>query len=188
MNRMVLLLCVLLLSGCGVKYPETAIINLEIPSQPEAVYSNSFATVNGLDTRENSEVVAYKLKKEPVVKVSSLTPPITIIIEELLAGLRNQGLQIETAAPVNIDLELNQLLVTVSKFKSLYNSQVVSQITLKARHGKNSITKEYTRKNDQESVLLPKINEIETMLNDQLSDVVLTILSDRDLRDLIKAK
>ena len=185
MNKIVLLTCVLLLSGCGVKYPETANLNLMVPSQPEAVYTNSMALINGLDVRENAEVIVYKVKKEPVVKVPSLNSPITIITEDLSSGLREQGLQTETNAPVRIDLELNQLLVTVSKSKSLYNSQAVSQITLKAIHGKTSFTKKYTRQNDQESVLRPKITEIENMLNDQLSDIVMTILSDMDLRELI---
>jgi uncharacterized lipoprotein YajG len=99
--------------------------------------------------------------------------------------MREQGLQIEANAPVLIDLELNQLLVTVSRPKRLYNAQALSQITLKAIHGKNAFTKKYTRQDDQESVLRPKITEIENMLNDQLSDIVTSILSDVELRELI---
>ena len=185
MNKIVLLTCVLLLSGCGVKYPETASLNLIVPSQPEAIYTSSMARINGIDARENEEIVVYEVKKEPVVKVPSLTSPIKIIIEDLSVGLREQGLQLEASAPVRIELELNQLVVTVSKSKSLYNSEAVSQITLKALHGKNSFTKKYTRQNDNESVLRPKISEIENMLNDQLTDIVETILSDTDLRELI---
>ena len=185
MDKIVLFLGVLLLSGCSAKYPETANLNVVVPDQSEAVYTDSFAFVKGLDARENAEVVIYELKKEPAVKLSSHNSPISIITGELTNGLRKQGLQIDAAAPVRIDLELNQLLVTVSKPKRLYNSRAVSQITLKARYGKNSITKEYTRQNDQESVMRPKIKKIEAMLNDQLSDIVVTILSDRDLRDLI---
>lgn len=185
MDKIVLLLCVLLVSGCSAKYPQTANLNVVVPNQSEAVYTNAFVFINGLDVRENAEVILYKLKTQPAVKVPSRNSPISIITEELAIGLQKQGLQFDTAAPVRIDLELNQLLVTVSKPKRLYNSQAVSQMTLKARHGKNSITKEYTRQNDQESVMQPKITKIETMLNDQLSDIVMTILTDRDLRELI---
>ena len=185
MNKIVLLACALFLSGCGVKYPETANLNLMVPPQPEAIYSNSMVVINGLDTREKVELIVYQVKKEPVVWVPSLHSPITIIKEDLSIGLREQGLQIATNAPVRIDLELNKLLVTVSKSKRLYNSQAVSQITLKALHGETSFTKKYSRQNDQESVLRPKITELENMLNDQLSDIVMTILSDMDLRELI---
>ena len=185
MNKLVLLTCVLLLTGCGVKYPETANLKLMVPSQSAVVYTNVAVSINGLDARENAEVIVYEIKDKPVVKVPSLNSPITLIKEDLSTGMREQGLQFQTNAPVRIDLELNQLLVTVSKPKNLYNSQAVSQITLKARHGKNSFTKNYTRQDDSESVLRPKIAEIENMLNGQLSDIVMTILSDMDLRELI---
>lgn len=185
MNKIVLIISVLLLSGCAVKYPETANLKLMVPSQSAAVYTNLTVSINGLDARENADVIVYKVKEEPAVKVPSLNSPITLIKEDLSTGMREQGLQIEANAPVRIDLELNQLLVTVSKPKRLYNSQAVSQITLKAINGKNSFTKKYTRQDDNESVLRPKISEIENMLNDQLSDIVITILSDMDLRELL---
>ena len=185
MNKIVLFTCVLLLTGCGVKYPETANLKLMVPSQSVAVYTNSTVLVNGLDARENGEVLVYKVKEEPVVKVPSLNSPITVITEGLSDGMREQGLKIETNAPVRIDLELNQLLVTVSKSNNLYNSQAVSQITLKAMNGKNSFTKTYNRQDDRKSVLRPKITEIENMLNGQLSDIIIKILSDMDLRELI---
>ena len=86
---------------------------------------------------------------------------------------------------MRIELELNQLLAMVSKPKRLYKTNVVSQITMKAKHGENSITKRYTRKNDQESFLRPKVIAIENILNDQLSDIAMTILTDKDLRELI---
>ena len=188
MNKLVLLLCILFLSGCGVKYPETANLNLEVTSQPETVYTDSFASIKGLDARERPEVIVYQLKNEPVVWVSSPTPPITIITEELKSGFRNQGIIIDRDGPVRIDLELNQLLVTLTKPKRLYNAEAVSKVTLNARYGKNSITKEYIRQNSEESVRLPKVDQLETMLNEQLSDLVTTILADKNVRELIIQK
>ncbi len=185
MNKIVLLTCVLLLTGCGVKYPETANLKLMVPSQSAEVYTDLTVAINGLDARENTEVIVYEMKDEPVVKVPSLHSPITIITEGLLGGMREQGLQIEVDAPVSIDAELNQLLVTVSKSKTLYNFQAVCQITLKAMNDKNSFTKTYNRKDDRKSILRPKVTEIENMLNDQLSNIVTQILSDMDLRELI---
>jgi uncharacterized lipoprotein YajG len=185
MNKIVLLTCALLLTGCGVKYPETANLKLMVPSQSDTVYTNSTVLVNGLDARENGEVLVYKVKEEPVVKVPSLNSPIAVITEALSDGMREQGLQFETNAPVRIDLELNQLMVTVSKSKTLYNFKAVSQITLKAMSGKNSFTKKYNRQDDRKSVLRPKITEIENLLNGQLSDIIMKILSDMDLRELI---
>ena len=188
MNKIVLFICVLLLSGCGVKYPETTNLNIELTSQPETVYTNSFASIKGFDGRQQTEVIVYKLKNEPVVRVSSLTPPVTIITEELKNGLGKQGIRIDRDAPVRLELELDQLLVTVSKPKRFYNAEAASQITLKARYAKDSLTKEYIRQSSEESVLLPKIDDLENMLNDQLSDLVTTILADNDLREFIIKK
>lgn len=188
MNKIVLLAGVLLLTGCAVKYPETANLKLMVPSQSVAVYSDSTVLVNGLDARENKEVVVYKVKGEPVVKVPSLNSPIAFITEGLSDRMREQGLQFETNARVRIDIELDELLATVSKSNTLYNAQAVSQITLKAINGKNSLTKKYNRQEDRKSVLRPKITEIENMLNGQLSDIVMQILSDMDLRELITKK
>lgn len=185
MNKIVLFICVLLLSGCGVKYPETANLNLELTSQPETVYTSSLASIKGFDARQQPEVIVYKLKNEPVVRVSSLTPPVTIISEELKNGLVKQGIRIDRDAPVRLDLELNQLLVTVSKPKRLYSAEAASRLTLKARYGKDSLTKEYIRQSSEESVMLPKIDALENMLNDQLSDLVTTILADKDLWEFI---
>lgn len=188
MNKIVLITCVILLSGCGAKYPETASLKLMVPNQPAEVYADLSLSINGVDARENAEVIVYNVKEKPAVKVSNLNSPITVIIEALSTGVREQGLQIEANTPVRIDLELNQLLVTVSRPKRLYNSQAVSQITLNAVHGKNSFIKNYTRQDNSESVFQPKISDIENMLNDQLSDIVMTILSDMDLRELITTR
>lgn len=188
MNKIVLLICVFLLTGCGVKYPETANLNLQVPSQSAAMYANLTVFVHGQDARENPEVIIYKVKKEPVVKVPNLNAPLIVITERLTGGLREQGLQFESNSPVRIDLELNQLLVTVTKPKKLYSVVAVSQITLKAINGKESLTKKYNRQDDRKSVSRPKIAKIEDMLNNQLSDIVTQILSDMELQELITKK
>ena len=188
MKKFILLTCVFLLSGCGVKYPQTANLNLMVPSQSTAVYTNSTAFVHGQDLRENPEVIVYKTKKKPEVKVPNLNSPIVLISERLTGGLREQGLQFETNSPVQISLELKQLLATVTKSKSMYNLEAASHLTLKAANGNNALSKKYNRQNNRKSVSRPKLSEIEKMLNEQLSDIVTQILSDKELQDLIEKK
>ncbi len=185
MKKIFLLAWVLLFPGCTVKYPETANLNLQVPVQSSVLYTNSTASVRGHDARENPEVVVFKFKNEPVVKVSNLNAPHIVITERLAGGLREQGLQLESNAPVRIILYLNQLLATITKSKLLYKSEAVSQVTLEVITGKTSVTKKFTRNYDQESVSRPDIGEIEKMLNNQLSSIVNQILIDADLRELI---
>ena len=185
MKKIVLLACVLLFPGCSVKYPETANLNLQVPAQASIVYTNSTASVRGRDARENPEVVVFNVKKEPVVKVTNLSPPHIVITERLVGGLREQGLEFESNAPVRILLNLNELLVTVTKPKLLYNSEAVSEVTLEVKNSKTSLKKKYTRNDSKESVSRPKIAEIEKMLNDQLSAIVNQILMDAEFRELV---
>lgn len=180
-----LLACVLFLSGCGIKYPETANINLQVHKQSTTVYTNVAASVSGYDARDYQEIVVFKVKKEPVVKVENQNPPHIVITERLTGGLREQGLIFESNSPVQILLELNQLLVTVTKPKVLYNSEAVSQVTLKVTNRETSIKRTYNRQDNLKSGSRPKIDEIEEMLNDQLSTIVDTILADEELHEII---
>jgi len=188
MKKIVLLACVLLFPGCTVKYPETANLNLQVPVQSSVVYTRSTASVRGHDARENPEIVVFKVKNEPVVKVPNLSSPHIVITERLAGGLREQGLQFESNSPVRILLDLNQLLVTVTKSNLLYNSEAVSQVTLEVINSETSLTKKYTRNHRQGSVSRPDIDEIEKMLNDQLSTIVNQILIDAEIRKLIGNK
>ena len=185
MKNIFLLACVLLFSGCGVKYPETANINLQIHKQSATVYTNTAASVSGYDARDYKEVVIFKVKKEPVVKVENQNPPHIVITERLTGGLRAQGLKFVSNSPVRIVLELNQLLVTVTKPKLLYNSEAVSQVTLKVTNRETSLERTYNRQDNRESGSRPKIADIEKMMNDQLSTMVDKILADKEVREII---
>ena len=185
MKHIVLLLFVFLYSGCGVKYPETTNLNLLLSEQPAEIYTNSTLLVHGHDARENPEVIIYKVKKEPEVMVPNITSPLIVITEALTDGLRGQGLQFEADSAVRLELELNEMLATVTKPKTLYNFEAVSRITVKASDGVSTLTKKYNRQGDRTSVSRPKTAEIEKMLNEQLSDIVTQILADIELRQLI---
>jgi uncharacterized lipoprotein len=186
MKRIVLLLCVVLFCGCGLKYPETANINLTVPTQSDAVYTSATAFLHGTDVRKGNEIVVFMIKKEPVVKVPNISSPHIILTERIAGGLREQGVQFETNSNVQVYIELNKLLVTVTKPKVLYTSEAVSSVNLKIKKGEASLTRKYNREADLKSASLPKIDELEKMLNEQLSDIVNQILGDVELQEIIK--
>jgi uncharacterized lipoprotein YajG len=185
MKKIILLACILLFPGCTVKYPETANLSLQVPVQSSLVYTNSTASVRGHDARENPEIIVFKVKNEPVVKILNLNSPHIVITERLADGLREQGLQFKSNSPVRILLNVNQLLVTVTKSNLLYNSEAVSEVTLDITNSKTSLTKKYTRNHNQGSISRPKIDQIEKMLNDQLSAIVNQVLMDIEFRESI---
>ena len=188
MNKIILITCVLLLGGCGVKYPKTVDISLIIPSQSVAVFDDLTVFVQGRDTRANREVVVYKIKKEPAVKIPGLKAPIVVVAEHLAAGLQDQGFVVTNNTAVRIDLELTELLVTVTKPDYLYKLEADSQIMLKAVNGQTTLNKKYNRQDDRTKVSRPKIADVENMLNSQLADIVTEILSDVELRELISSR
>ncbi|TKB09270.1 YajG family lipoprotein [Desulforhopalus sp. IMCC35007] len=188
MKKIVLIVCVLLFCGCSAKYPQTAHLDIMMPSQTAEVYSNSAVFVHGFDSRETPEVVLYNIKKDQTVRVPGAEAPLVVVVDRLTAGLKEQGLSFEREAPVRIDLEIKELKATVTKSKTMYTCEAVIQIILKASNGQSSIRKKYNRQDEQKSVSRPKIGKIENMLNTQLAEIITEMLSDRDLRDLINEK
>lgn len=185
MKKIVLLACFFLFPGCTVKYPETVNLNLQVQPQSSLVYTDSAASLRGHDARENPEVIVFIIKNEPVVKIGNLNSPHKVITERLAGGLREQGLQFKSNAPVRIHLDLKQLLATVTKPNLLYNAEAVSQVSLEVKNSRTSLKKQYTRNDNQTSVSRPDVDEIEKMLSDQLSAIVNQILADAEFRELI---
>ena len=185
MKKFALLACILLFSGCTVKYPESVNLSLQVAPQSSAVYTESTASLRGHDARSNPEIVVFRVANEPVVKVQNINSPHVVITEQLAGGLQGQGLEFKSNAPVRIRLDLNQLLVTVTRSNMLYNSEAVSQVTLEVKNTKTSLKKLYTRNDSQSSVSRPGIDKIEKMLSDQLSTIVNQILMDAEFRKMI---
>lgn len=188
MNKIVMFACLILLTGCGNKYPLTTEIRLHIPPQAAAIYADSHVSVTGKDLRKLPEVIFYNLKKKPAVKVSSFNSPLEVITASLTDGLRDQGLLFDVNSPVNLLLEINQLQVSVTRPKTLYQFEAVSQMTLKVTNGTKSLSKKYSRQEDRKSVFLPKTAELEHMVNSQLSAIINEILNDTVIRELIKTQ
>lgn len=188
MNKFVLFIFALLLTGCGAKYPAIANLDLQISAQPTTIYTGSSAFIQGHDARENTEVVVYKFNDKPAVRVPNLSSPHILVTEHLADGLHEQGLIFENGSDTRILLDINELLVTVTRPKLLYTSEARSQITLKVIKGANTVTKKYSRETMHESGRRPDIKSLERMLNEQLSDIVNQILQDENIRAAITSK
>lgn len=184
MSRILLLMCILFLNGCAPKYPAVANLNLEITPQPP-IFSGSSAYIEGHDARENEEVILYQLPEQPPIWVPNMNPPHILATERLAGGLREQGLMFESSAGVRILLEINELQVTVTKPKFLFAANAKTRVTLKVVKGGTSLAKKYEREATKESPQRPNLDKLETMLNDQLSEVINQILDDEDIRRAI---
>jgi len=179
----------LLLTGCGTKYPATANLKLQLGQQPAGLYSEkTTAVLKGHDARVGSAVVIYHIDGEPEVRIPNQTEPHILITERLANGLLQQGLLFESGAPVRIQLDLDELLVSVTRPKLLYNARARSHLTLTTKNQEISLTKTYDREANRESATRPPVADLEKMLNGQLTEIVAEILQDKEVRAAIDKK
>lgn len=189
MKKLAFFVLILLLTGCTQKYPETANLNLQVMTQPAEIYSDGMAaTIRGHDARENAAIVLYQIGDNPVVRIPNLSAPHIVISEQLVDGLQKQGLLLDSSAPVHILLEINELLVTVTKPEFLYETKAVSRITLSVKNKGNTIARKYKKEAKRETATRPNVSELETLLNNQLTDIVNRILQDEEIRETIRIK
>ncbi len=186
MKKTAIIACILLLAGCSTKQPLTTNLQLRTGSQLTGIYNNTMTVVlKGHDARKNSAVVAYLIEGKAQILLPNKTEPHILVTNQLARGLLEQGLVFENGAPIRLQLDLDELLARVSRPKILYNATARSHVTLTLTNRGTTLTKTYDREANRESARRPPIQDLEKMLNEQLSDIVKQILQDEELRTAI---
>ncbi len=187
MKKITILLLSLLIFSCGYNYPINANLNLQIIPQTGDIYSSDItAALSGKDSRANPEVVIYQITDGAAVRITNLSPPHILISERLAGGFREQGLQQESSAPVKINLEIKELVATVTRPKVLYMTTAISQLYLTIDNRGRTLTKTYNLESKREALVKPDIAELEQLLDLQLSDIISQILGDTNIQSFIK--
>ncbi len=186
-SSIALLLCTLVLAGCGAEYPLFAKIDLQTGRQAAGIYTNNVTiAVRGRDLRKQPAVIVYRLDDNPPIRLDSETPPHVLITGQLTAALQEQGLMLASDAPVFIQLDIKELLVTVTRPKFLYHATSRSRIVLTIHNGRTTFSKTFERENSSESMKRPKVTDLEAMLDKQLNEIVNRILTDTEIRSTIQ--
>lgn len=186
MRLLVLFFSLLALSGCAPTLPLDATLTLTVAPQPGGSYpAGTAATLQGRDKRADSAVISYAIKDDPPILLPSRHDPQIILTEKLAIGFREQGLVFEHQAPARLVLEIEELLATVSKPKLLYNTEAISVVALTVTKHGNSLTKRYKKESSRASATRPDLEEVEALLNEQLSRMVEQILADGEIRAII---
>jgi uncharacterized lipoprotein len=189
MKRIALFICALLLAGCSAQYPITTALRLQVDRQSTAMYDpDTTAALKGHDARQETAVVIYRLKGKSEVQIPNETPPHALVTNQLAAGLQAQGLVFAGGSPVRIQLDLNELVATVTRPKLLYSATARSYVTLTIKNRKISLSKTFDRETTRDTATKPPVHELEKMLNDQLTDIVNQILQDPEIRAAISQR
>jgi uncharacterized lipoprotein len=188
-KKIAILAFVVLLSGCSAKYPLNTNLDLQVNNQTSGIYNTGIsAALRGHDARQDTAVVVYQLKGKPEIRIPNQTAPHIIITEQLANGLQEQGLVFKNRSPVSIQLDLNDLLVLVTRPKILYSAKAKSHLTLTLKNKTITLTKTYDREAKNDSATRPPVHELEKLLNDQLTDIVNQILQDEEVQATISKK
>ena len=191
MKRLLLMLIVIMLSGCAATMPNKTNLNPTLEDQPTGVYPAGIEIlVDSRDDRLEKHVVAYSFKNEPVTVLFNQVAPQIMMAERLADGFSQQGLIRVGRANVMVTVAIEELLVTVGKTKSglLYNAEAKSRLRLTVNNNGSVLTKDYNREASKESATKPDIPDLEAMLNVQLADVIEKILGDGQVREAIRGK
>lgn len=187
MKNIAILVFILFLTGCSTKYPKNTDLKLQINSQTTGTYINKpSATLRGHDARQDTAVVVYHLKGKPEIRLSNQTAPHVLISQRLADGLEEQGLVFASASPVSIQLDVNELLVLVTRPKLLYAAKAKSHITLTIKNRNVTLIRTYDRQANNDTVTHPPVQELEKLLNDQLTGIVNQILQDEEIQTAIR--
>ncbi|HKJ65598.1 MAG TPA: YajG family lipoprotein, partial [Desulfopila sp.] len=74
----------------------------------------------------------------------------------------------------------------VNRAKMVHHTTVVSRVNLRLEHNGRTLGKKYNHESNRESLDRPEVEELEELLETQLSDIVGQILTDEAIRDFIK--
>ncbi|MBE0584317.1 MAG: hypothetical protein IH612_11235 [Desulfofustis sp.] len=178
--------CLWLLVGCAPTVPFDANLNLSVTEQLQRRYpEGTAASLQGHDGRDYPEIARYTIKNDPAVAIPNRHPPQLIVSEHLAIGFREQGLVFEHQAPVHLLLEIDELLASVTKPKVLYDISAVSAVSVTVTGSSDSLTKRYRKESTRVTVTRPELEDLESLLNEQLSRIVQQILDDEEIRKLI---
>ncbi len=189
MKRLLFLALVFFFGGCAAHYPLATNLSLQVGGQTAGIYSaNTTASLTGHDGRKDSAVVVYRLTGDPEVAIPNGKEPHVLITEQLAAGLKQQGLVFAKGSPVHIELDINELVATVTRPKLLYKAKARSSIKLSVHNRETTLTRIYNREADRESATRPDVADLEKMLDAQLSEIVDQIFKDQEVRSTIGAR
>ena len=179
----------MVLTGCAGTMPEKADLNIEVADQSAGVYPSSLQiSVVGQDNRADPYIIIYNLDKEATTMLESRVPPQVLVKDSLAQGFRQQGLSRGDRSNITVSVVLKELQAKVTKPGALYTSHARTRLDLIIGNNGNVLTLEYNREASKESMTRPKVLFLETMLNEQLTEIVVKMLEDHRVQAAIKGK
>ncbi|NLJ93761.1 MAG: hypothetical protein GX324_11995 [Aeromonadales bacterium] len=180
-------LLALSLAACASYYPVAVDVNPTVKAK-SGVYNGQTLSLSSKSSRENDYVIRIEQNNKAPVVVGASGNIATQLEQALIQGFSTQGAIVESGAPTDIVLEVQEVLATVERGHVSYDvkQQVRMQLILK-RDGRTT-TKQFRRSAQEEfpGLLHPELDKVKAALNDQLSLMLNDMLTDLDVQHFIK--
>lgn len=180
-------LLALSLTACASYYPVAVDVKPTVNAK-SGVYNGQTISLSSNSSQENDYVIRIEQNNKAPVVVSANGNIATQLEQALANGLSSQGATVESGAPTDIVLEVQEVLAIVERGHVSYDvkQQVRMQLILK-RDGRTT-TKQFRRSAQEEfpGVLQPELEKVKAALNKQLSLMLNDMLTDVDVQHFIK--
>lgn len=174
------------LAGCSTAWPENASINPQINDQPDNLLAGQSVSVSSQDVRSGHQIIKINKQGEPVVLIPNAISPDQVMADRLQKGLAAQGATIAPQGGAEVKVIVQNMLAEVTKPGLAYKTRVRMEVKLQVQKNGAGIAKTYQKSAMKESATQPDMGDIELMLNDQTSKLLNDMLSDSQVRAVIK--
>jgi uncharacterized lipoprotein len=179
----------LFLNGCTKYYPSSAFLELKIAPQREGIYDGTqSANIFGYDKRPAKELIYYMVGDDNDLRLPGADAPQDVVTRSLTEGLTSQGLVADETGKTDIGVEIDTMVVKVTKDFWTYESTAATRLSVTVRNAKGVFTKKYARESLRTSFFKPEPSELEKMLGEQVSEIVNAILQDDEISRAILAR
>lgn len=163
--------------------PDLSITN-NISSQSS--YQNKQASLKIIDMRSAQHVVQI-LRKAQAAEVYSSQQPLAIIVEQTLStAFKKQGLLLASQAKNDIEITIDNGLVSVQQ--ELLNYKVNNELVIRVKinNGEQTLSNTFTIRGNSKGPLNADIAVLERDFNQQLAKLLTQIINNVDIKNFIK--
>jgi len=184
LTRILLITSMSFLFACSAPI-KNIIVSPELAKTNGNAYHQKQVQISFTDLRRANHIVQILRANEAAELYSGQEPLINIINSTLSAGLKANGLQIQPLAANQLEVIIDNALISVQQELVKYKANNEIQIRVIASNGQGSLTKTFTIKGNSNGPFKADIAVLERDFNQQLAKLLTQITQNQELQQFI---
>lgn len=183
--KLLLITSITLLFACSSAIKHV-IVNPELLTANTNAYQQKQAQISFTDLRRANHIVQILRSNEAAELYSSQQPLVAIIKKSLSAGLKANGLQLQPLAANQVEIFIDNALISVQQELVKYTAN--NEITLRviAKNGQKTLTKTFKISGKSHGPFKADIAVLERDFNQQLAKLLIQVTQNKELHEFIK--